>query len=247
MSIDGGTGLAALGLSTTGSLQAQTASSRSTASPTPSHRAARRKQQRRPQQHRRHDHRIVLRWTSRWYGHSPNIDLGDGQALDARRQHQCSDAGITAAAVQVGTNQYKLQLQSTTTGSAGHISTNFDAFDNTLGKIQTVACGTRRQLQIGTGANAYTITSSSSNTVSNVLPGVTVNATSADPNKTITVNIRGDVTGLEAKVQTLVNAVNDALSYITNELQLRHEHKTRGCAAGQLQGREPPEPDSPAS
>ncbi len=143
------------------------------------------------------------------------ISLGDGKLSTVVDAINNSSSGITAAAVQVTPGNYKLQLQSAQTGSAGGIGVDLSAFTSTLGDFQTVSAAQDAILQVGSGASGYTI-NSSSNAVSNVLSGVTINLTKADSTKDITVTVSGDGSSLADKVSDMITSVNDALAYIKN-------------------------------
>lgn len=160
-----------------------------------------------------------------------NIDLGDGKLSTVVSAINAANVGVTAGAIQVAPNQYKLQLQSTATGSAGAIGTNFNAFAGTLGSIDTVTAAQDAVLQVGSGASAYEI-KSSSNTVKGAMPGVTLNLSAADPTKTITVNVSGDASALADKVEKMVKAVNDVLSYIKSNSAYNAETKKGGPLLG---------------
>lgn len=165
-----------------------------------------------------------------------NISLGDGKLSTVVSNINAAGAGVTAGAVQVGPGQYKLQLQSTATGTAGAIGTDFSAFSGVLGSMQTVTAAQDAVLRVGTGSNAYEITSSS-NSVSGAMPGVTLNLSSADPTKTITVNVTGDAAGLADKVETMVKAVNDVLSFIKTNSAYNADTKTGGPLLGNYTAR----------
>jgi flagellar hook-associated protein 2 len=141
-----------------------------------------------------------------------SIDLGDGKLSTVVSNINSAGMGITASAVQVSPGQYKMQMQSATTGTAGQISSSLSSL-GTLGKFSAVSEGRDATIQVGTGAGAYSITSSS-NTVSGALPGVTLTLSKADPDTTVTVNVGGDVETLATRVGNLVSSANDALKFI---------------------------------
>jgi flagellar hook-associated protein 2 len=141
-----------------------------------------------------------------------SIDLGDGKLSTVVSNINSAGMGVTASAVQVAPGQYKMQLQSATTGTAGQISSSLSSL-GALGNFSAVSEGRDATIQVGTGAGAYSITSSS-NTVSGALPGVTLTLTKADPDTTVTVNVGGDVETLATRVGNMVSSANDALKFI---------------------------------
>jgi flagellar hook-associated protein 2 len=159
-----------------------------------------------------------------------SVDLGDGKLSTVVSAINAANMGVNASAIQVSPGNYKLQLQSATTGSAGRISADLSALSS-LGSFNAVSEATDATMQVGTGSGAYTITSSS-NTISNVLPGVTLSLTKADPATTVTVSVGGDVDSLSNKVLAMVNSVNDALKFIKDNST--YDQKT--TASGYLLG-----------
>lgn len=160
-----------------------------------------------------------------------SVDLGDGKLSTVINAINSSGLGISAGAVQVSPGQYRLQLQSNTTGTAGRISADLGALQSALGSFDVVNEGKNAVLQVGSGSGAYSITSSS-NTVSDALPGVTLNLLKADPDTPVTVTVGGDVSTLSNKVLAMVNSVNDALKFIKDNSQ--YDQKTG--ASGYLLG-----------
>jgi len=159
-----------------------------------------------------------------------SIDLGDGKLSTVVTAINAANMGVTASAIQVSPGAYKLQLQSSVTGSAGRVSADLGSLSS-LGTFNAVTDASDATLVVGSGAGAYTITSSS-NTVSNVLPGVTLTLGKADPTTTVTVGVGGDVDSLANKVLSMVNSVNDALKYIKDNSN--YDQKTG--ASGYLLG-----------
>lgn len=139
---------------------------------------------------------------------------------------------FSAAAIQVAPNQYKLQLTAKESGSANSITTDTEQYSAYgLGSLQTVAAASDATLQVGNGPGAYTITSAS-NTIQNALPGVTLQLTSADPDKTVTVKVAGDVDKLANNVEAMVKAANTALSYIKDNSKYNPDTSAAGSLLG---------------
>ncbi|HEY0259144.1 MAG TPA: flagellar filament capping protein FliD [Lacisediminihabitans sp.] len=140
-------------------------------------------------------------------------------------------AGVTATKVASGTDAsgtklYRLQLSSTTTGAAS-------SFTVYQGSAADVAAGTAvdvlaapgsaiiktaqdAKLTLWAGSSAEQEITSSSNTFTDLLPGVSVSvtATSTDP---ITVAVGRDVQQVSAVASKLVDALNQVFSTITSQ------------------------------
>ncbi len=156
-----------------------------------------------------------------------NIDLGDGKLSTVVTAINNASTGVTAAAVQVAPGQFKLQMQSGTTGTVGAISADFSAFSSTLGDLDTATAATDAKIQVGTGVSAYTVTSSS-NAVTGMLPGVTLKLTTANPSNIINVTVGGDADALADKVSAMITAANDANAYIKSNSKYDVQSKSAG-------------------
>lgn len=142
-----------------------------------------------------------------------------------------STLGYSAAAIQVAPGSYKLQLQATQSGTAGAIAGDLTQITASMGAFNTVQAAQDAILQVGSGAGAYSITSSS-NTVKDALPGVTLNLTKADPNTEITVNVAGDADAMADKVGKLVDSLNSAAKLIQDNSKYDPGSKSGGVFLG---------------
>ena len=124
--------------------------------------------------------------------------------------------GVTAAAVQVSPGAYRLQVTSTTAGASSSVSLgtgSFPAGTSTLGTLSVLTEASDAVLTVGTGAGAYEVRRSS-NTISDLVAGVTLTLAKADPTTAVTVEIATDTAGLSKQVSALTDAVNAALAEI---------------------------------
>jgi flagellar hook-associated protein 2 len=141
-----------------------------------------------------------------------DVSTGNGSLSSVISAINNAGTGITATAVQTGTSSYVLQLASKSTGVASNLSVDTSAFSSsTLGSLNTITAGADAKLTVG-GTGGYTV-DSASNTVTGLLPGVTVNlaSTSSSP---VTITSTADATTMANDVQALVTAANGALTAI---------------------------------
>ncbi len=141
-----------------------------------------------------------------------NISTGNGSLADMVANINAAGTGIIASAVQTGTNQYILQLSSSSTGNAADLSVDAGAFSSSsLGALRTATAGSNAQIQVG-GAGGYTL-NSQTDTFAGLLPGlsVTVDSTTSTP---VTVTVAPDATAMSTAVQSLVTTANTVLSDI---------------------------------
>jgi flagellar hook-associated protein 2 len=148
--------------------------------------------------------------------------------------------GVSAAAVQVADGAYRLMLTSTTTGSASGIVMGGGAFSaglSSLGDMQQLTAGTDTVLHIGTGAAAFDVTSSTTS-VTGLLPGVTITALKQDPASPVTINVVRDTNGIADKMAAMVAQANSVLSYIDTKSAYDAVSKTGGVLLGDSMGRD---------
>ena len=139
------------------------------------------------------------------------VDVAPGATLaEAVTAINDADLGVRAAILKVG-DSYRLQLTAETGGSAGAFvvkSATEDAVTAGSGFVQT-SPGQDATLDLGGGLTA----SSSSNTFADLLAGVSVTVSKVDVTP-VTLTVSTDTESVTTKVQTLVDAVNAALSEV---------------------------------
>ncbi|HKY76876.1 MAG TPA: flagellar filament capping protein FliD [Acidimicrobiia bacterium] len=156
-----------------------------------------------------------------------NIDPGNGSLSALVDAINASGAGISAAAVKVGTAGYRLQISSTTTGAGSDIVVDNTNLSASLGSFVTVQEGRDAVIRIGEGAGAYDV-SSPTDSINDLLPGVSVQLLEADPLKTVTVTVAADANAIADKVSALVDAANAALSAIASNSTYDPETRKAG-------------------
>jgi len=97
----------------------------------------------------------------------------------------------------------------------------------------TIQEATDAQVQLGTGSGAVVIRSAS-NTVTNVVQGVSIKLQAADPTKTVQLNVDNDVAGIVSKITDFVNDYNDFASYLDNQTKYVPGTTTTSGSAGPL-------------
>lgn len=164
------------------------------------------------------------------------VSVGDGSLASVVSGINTAKIGVTATAVQVEPGKYKLQLESTTTGADTDISVDDGAGGNpfassTLGSVGQLRAGADAKLQVG-GPSGYTVTRSS-NTISDLLAGVTMTLTKADPATSVTVDVAADAEGLADRVGKLVDTLNAALGEMKSTTAYNAETKKGGVLLGE--------------
>ncbi|HEV8623036.1 MAG TPA: flagellar filament capping protein FliD [Acidimicrobiia bacterium] len=155
------------------------------------------------------------------------VDPGSGSLAALVDAINASGAGISAAAVKVGTAGYRLQVSSTSTGAASDVLVDTTNLDGSLGSFATVQAGRDAVIRVGEGAGAYDVTSAT-DSINDLLPGVSVKLQQADPTTTVTIMIARDSAAIADEVAALVDAANAALSTIAANSTYDTETKKAG-------------------
>ncbi|HVO65642.1 MAG TPA: flagellar filament capping protein FliD [Syntrophales bacterium] len=129
------------------------------------------------------------------------------------------NAGVTASVLNFSSTDHRLIITSTTTGAQGISITNdlfswgshviIDGQDSTV-NIDDVAVH------------------NSSNTIDDVIPGVTLNLLHADNDTTINLNVTRDTDTIKKNIQTFVTDYNNVMSYISKQFSYDTTTKTTG-------------------
>jgi flagellar hook-associated protein 2 len=161
-------------------------------------------------------------------------DLDSGSLSDVVAAINAKSTKVTASAVFVN-GSYRLQLMSRSTGDASALEAS-GATVGTLGSaFGIVSDGSDATLQVGDGPGAYTLTSST-NSFTGALPGVTITARAVDPNP-VTVTVSADPEALADKVQAMVTAWNDVSTYLKSQTSYDTNTKKSGTLFGEPQAR----------
>jgi flagellar hook-associated protein 2 len=148
---------------------------------------------------------------------STNNTLGD---LAATINNQ--EIGVTASVIQ-DSNGYRLALVSTASGAPGDVSVSGNTTDLSFTKGVT---GTNASLVV----DGIPI-SSASNTISNVINGVTLSLGSPSPATPVTVNVNPDTTQVTSAINTLVSAYNTVITEINSQFNVGND----GSGGGPLE------------
>ncbi|HVC69105.1 MAG TPA: flagellar filament capping protein FliD [Acidimicrobiales bacterium] len=159
-----------------------------------------------------------------------NISTGNGSLSDIVANINSADLGITASAVQTGSNQFLFQLSSSTTGTDSALSVDPSAFaGSSLGTMNVASVGKNAIVLVGgTGGFAF---QSQTDTVSGLLPGLTINLVAASANP-VTVNVAPDAGAMTSAVKNLVADANAVL----NDIQTNAGYNAQTKTAGPLMG-----------
>jgi len=132
----------------------------------------------------------------------------------------------TASIVQSSPNHYQLVLTATQTGTANAFTITSaltggtaPAFTDTDGDGKagnSLADNTQPAFDAAFTVNGLPVTSSS-NTVTAAVPGVTLSLNKKDPATTVTVSVKRDMSGAEAVVNKFISAYNDIVKFTNDQ------------------------------
>ena len=157
------------------------------------------------------------------------VSTGDRSLAAVAAAITGAGAGISAAAVRVGDNAWRLQLTSTTTGLDGKLAINDTVFNGGLGGFVESSAAQNAQITIGTGPGAYDV-EASGNTFGNLMTGVSLTAktVSATP---VTVQVGRNDAAVADDVAALIGAANTLLAEIKVQTRYDIPNRTSGPLA----------------
>jgi len=158
------------------------------------------------------------------------VSTGDRSLAGVAAAITGAGAGISAAAVRVGDNAWRLQLTSTTTGQDGRLAIDAGVFSGGLGGLVESSAAQNAQITIGTGPGAYSV-EASGNTFDSLMTGVSLTArtVSATP---VTVQVGRNNAAVADDVAALVGAANTLLAEIKVQTRFDIPNRTSGALAG---------------
>ncbi len=159
-----------------------------------------------------------------------NVSTGNGSLADIVANVNAANLGVTASAVQTGPDQFLLQLSSSTTGTDSALSVDTNAFaSSSLGAMNVASVGKNAEVLVG-GVGGYAF-QSQTNTVTGLLPGLSINLLAASANP-VTVTVSADASAATTAVQNLVTDANTVLSDIQTDAGYNAQTKTAGPLMG---------------
>jgi len=151
---------------------------------------------------------------------SKEITIGADDTLQSiASKINSAGAGVTASILSISDTEHRLTLESQSKGAEGISLTDGSDILKTLGILD--ASGNKKNI-ITAGADAslnidgYSITSSS-NTVTDVISGVTLTLKKTNTGEPIKLAITEDQSAISGKVSAMVSSINSILSYIKTQ------------------------------
>jgi len=166
-----------------------------------------------------------------------DIDIsGDKSAAGIAKAINAANCGVTAYVLKTGDNQGVLQMTSAKTGAAnGFQITGLDGA-GLNGDSPATTSAKDAQLQVnGGGGSTYSV-SSSSNTFTNLMAGVTLTVSKEEND--VTVDVANDTSSIADQFQAMVDAANASLQEISKQTAYDASTKTGQPLTGDFSVRE---------
>lgn len=161
-----------------------------------------------------------------------SIDTTDS-LVDIQQKINAMNSGdhpvdVTASIITVSDSEYRLTLTSRNTGVDG-ISISDGEGSDVLSQFGFTEIVAGRDAEIT--FDGFTITRSS-NQITDVISGVTLNLLGEDEDATITLNVTRDNDGIKEKIQDFVDSYNDLMSFIAEQNVVSEDGETSGVLFG---------------
>ena len=177
-------------------------------------------------------------------GATITVGVGDSLQDIAANINQANSGaaatGVTASVVKVSDSDFRLTLVADDTGAAGYTLSGVDLdAAGTLANLQLGGVGQANQRQTVQAAQDAQISvdgltlTRSSNTISDVLSGVTFTLKQSDPTVSINMTIGVDETSLRDSVQAFVDGYNSVQTLINEQFQFDSATGQSGVLSGE--------------
>ncbi|NYG58703.1 flagellar hook-associated protein 2 [Nocardioides daedukensis] len=159
-------------------------------------------------------------------GEVRELETDDGTLAGVVRALNASGTGVTATTVKLDDGTHKLLVQSIETGVAEQFTlTNSDGTDVFPGAVVTAAQDAAIRIEGNT-------VHSSTNTFTDVVPGLTISVSADSVGKTSQVSVENDGTAAASSVKALVDQLNSLVGTISSASSYSAATKTNGPLAG---------------
>lgn len=167
-----------------------------------------------------------------------DITIAAGSTLDdIADEINDADAGVSASIINtgVGSTPYQLLLTGADTGTANSISVDTSGFTS----AGTALTFSQTQAAANSSVTFGGVTfERSSNTVDDIIAGLTLNLLNANTGtETTVVTVTANVDDIAAKIQAYVDAHNDLVAFINSESQISDVTSNAGAFTGELTAR----------
>ncbi|GJL66067.1 MAG: flagellar hook-associated protein 2 [Nitrospirales bacterium] len=172
-------------------------------------------------------------------GPAQTVNLGADATLDELK-NAINDlgAGVSASTLNTGseaTPAYRLVLTANDTGASNAIAVTADNTTlNTVGAgVDTLQAAQDSEVVLGAAGNDQVTLQRSSNTLSDVITGVTLNLQGVDAANPVTIAVTQDVSAVKEGIQSLVESYNEVVTFVNERTVFNVETEERGIFVGE--------------
>lgn len=163
------------------------------------------------------------------------IDANNNSLTGLRDAINRAAKGVSAVIVNSGDELQPYKLLVTTNGSGTNHEMTIDTsgLDSPDRPVidQVVQEAANATLTLGSGAGKISVTKST-NTITDLIPGVTLNIRDADPGKTITLRVATDMDAIQQKVGDFVTQYNNVVEFLNSQFNFDLEGNSQGVLFG---------------
>ena len=147
-------------------------------------------------------------------------------------------AGVSASILNSGTEAtpaYRLVLTSNDTGSTNTIAITTDTttLDTVTTGTDTFQAAQDSQIVLGAAGSDQVTLDRSSNTITDVITGITLNLQAVDATNPVTITVSQDLDAVKAGITSFVEAYNDVVTFINERTIFDPETEERGIFVGE--------------
>jgi flagellar hook-associated protein 2 len=176
-------------------------------------------------------------------GAAQTVALGENATIeDLQAAINDLEAGVTASILNTGSDSspaYRLVLTSNQSGESNAITVTADTTDldflnaSGTGGIDTLQAAQDAVLMLGDPAQNPVTVQRSGNTITDAIPGVTLNLKAASTTDLVTLNVSRDTSAVAGNIKALVGKYNEIVTFINERTKYDPETRKGGDFVGE--------------
>lgn len=159
------------------------------------------------------------------------LDSSNNTIGGLRDAINAANSNVRASIVQDGDSSYRLMIASKNSGTTNALTISSSLSGGTDPSFSTLQTAENATVTLGSGASAISITRSS-NTITDLIPGVTMNLQAAAAGKTVSVSVGMDTEAISAGVKDFVDQYNNVLDTINTQFTYTGAGSSGGALIG---------------
>lgn len=161
------------------------------------------------------------------------VDSSNNTLTGLRDAINNANGAVRASIVQDSDSSYRLMIASRETGTANAMTINSTLAGGVTPAFADLQAAVDAQIKLGSGADAITVTRGS-NTVRDLIPGVTLTLAREDVAQSVTVSVASDTTAVKGAITKFVEQYNAAIDYFNDQFEFDPESAEGGVLSGDI-------------